>query len=171
MKISLQQMRKMDLFEEVDPPEIVYHMTSRENAEKIQQDRKVKCFDDYLTFFFPSIDQIPIYIAVTGADSGREHYDSHGRPVKELPLDHEDTVVLKLLCRKEPLAWYKENNTKNSQLPEPLKAMWRYMDNARVCHYGDLRFRRVEEVIPLTEIDKMQPPEAIEIIRKLQEIK
>ena len=49
MKISLSQMRKLDTFEEVESPEIVYHMTSRENAKSIINDRKVKCFDDYVT--------------------------------------------------------------------------------------------------------------------------
>ena len=30
MKISLSQMRKLDTFEEVESPEIVYHMTNSE---------------------------------------------------------------------------------------------------------------------------------------------
>ena len=173
MKVSLAQMRKMDIFEEIKSPKIVYHMTSRKNAQSIINDRKVRCFDDFVTWFFTDSQHVPIYIYITGADTGREHYDTKGRPAIEPPLDHADTVVLKLLCRNEPLMWYREviNSSKEycDEMTDLQDQMWSYMNNIRVCHYGDFRFRKVLEVIELTEIDKMPEPKEIEDIKEIQE--
>ena len=172
-KLSLAQVRKMDIFEEVESPVIVYHMTSRSNAFSIAQDRKVKCFGDYVTWFFTDLRQIPIYIYITGADEGRTYWDTDGRKRKAPPLNHEDTVILKISCRKEPLVWFKEiidSGKKGYQnMSETQNRIWDYMNNARICHYGDLRFSAVLETIELTELDKMPPPQEIEEIKGLRE--
>lgn len=173
MKISLAQMRKIDIFEEVESPEYVYHMTSRANALAIINDRKVKCFDDFVTWFFTDLRQIPIYIHLTGADNGRKYYNTQGKVVKDPPLNHADTVILKLSCRKEPLEWYREviNNTKSGyqNMTETQSRLWEYMNSIRICHYGDLRFSAVLETIELTELDKLPQPKEIDEIKELQE--
>ena len=173
MKISLSQMRKLDTFEEVESPEIVYHMTSRENAKSIINDRKVKCFDDYVTWFFTDLHQVPVYIYITDADYGRRHYDTNGWPVTEPPLDHADAVILKLSCRKEPLAWYREviNSSKDGchEMTALQDQLWAYMNDMRLCHYGDLHFYKVIEIIELTDIDKLPQPDEIEEIKAIQE--
>ena len=174
MKISLAQMRNMGIFEEVDSPQYVYHMTSRDNALSIVKDRKVKCFNDYLTWFFPDLHQIPIYICATDADEGRNYYDTGGKLVKAPPLNHAETVILKLACRKEPLAWYKEiiDSSKEGyhDMTDAQNKLWGYMNNSRICHYGDLRFSTVLETIELSELDKMPPPQEIDEIKNLKDI-
>jgi hypothetical protein len=173
MKISLAMMRRMDIFEEIECPKIVYHMTSRKNAKSIINDRKVKCFDDYVTWFFTDPHQVPVYIYLTDADHGRRHYDTNGWPVTEPPLDHSDTVILKLSCRNEPLAWYREviNSSKNGfrDMTALQDQFWAYMNDIRICHYGTLRFAKVLDVIELTDIDKLPQPDEIEEIKAIQE--
>lgn len=103
-KVSLMEMRRMGIFEEIEQPEYVYHMTSREKAKQILADGKVKVFGDYICFFFDDPKWIPLYIYVFGYDHGHEYMGLDGRPKKDPPLVHEDTVVLKLKSRrKEPL--------------------------------------------------------------------
>ncbi len=41
-RMSLLEMRKMDIFEEINQPKVVYHMTSRSNASLILETGKVK---------------------------------------------------------------------------------------------------------------------------------
>ena len=172
-KVSLAQMRKMDIFEEVESPKLVYHMTSRENAQSIIHDGRVRCFDDYVTWFFTELWHVPVYIYATDADHGRQHSDKWGYPTIDPPLNHADTVVLKLSCRKEPLAWYREviNSSKERYrwMTDLHDQFYSYFNNVRICHYGDLRFTGVLEVIELTDIDKMPQPKEIEEIKKIQE--
>lgn len=173
MKVTLEQMRRFDFFEETDSPEIVYHMTSRKNAQSIINDGKVKSFGDYVTWFFTDIEHVLAYIYISGADRGRQYYDTNGRETTDPPLNHADTVVLKLACRKEPLMWYKEivnsSKTMYRNMEKTVEKMWEIMCNIRVCHYGDLRFTKVLDVIELTDIDKLPEPKEIAQYKILEE--
>lgn len=61
-KISLDQMRRMDIYQQVEQPEVVYHMTNQANLEKILQDGYIDSMTDYVCFFFPKLNCIPLYI-------------------------------------------------------------------------------------------------------------
>lgn len=43
------------------------------------------------------------------------------------------------------------------------------MNDMRLCHYGDLHFYKVIEIIELTDIDKLPQPDEIEEIKAIQE--
>ena len=171
-KVSLMEMRRMGIFEEIEQPEYVYHMTSREKAKQILADGKVKVFGDYICFFFDDPKWIPLYIYVFGYDHGHEYIGLDGRPKKNPPLVHEDTVVLKLKPRrKEPLVWYREVAkslyTKDTEKEmgegmtlERYEAMAYFMYRCRLCHYDNLAFRNDDiEVLELTEIEAKYPCE------------
>lgn len=159
-RISLLEMRRMSIFEEINQPEVVYHMTSRSNAEQILDNGKIKVFDDYLCFFFDDLKWIPVYIAIFNLDNGYAYHGFDGRIHKKPPLDHGDTVVLKLKPRrKEPLAWYREvNNSLRIDLEGDMQKKYDATAFAsykcRLCHYDDFLFRRDEaELIELIDID------------------
>ena len=166
-KVSLQQMRNMPIFEEMEQPEYVYHMTSRKNAEKILADKRIRVFDDFLCFFFDDPKWIPIYIYLYNVDKGRMTRGFDGRVHRMPPLDHEDTVVLKLRPRrKESLVWYRETadniltkEDKSSGLTlDQYEHIIYLMYKCRLCHYDNLVFRDDDiEVIPLMEIDAQYP--------------
>lgn len=78
-KVSLDQMRSMDIYQSVDQPKVVYHMTPRKNLEKILQDGFIDTMTDYVCFFFPELKYIPLYIELTGADKGRQYHDFDGK--------------------------------------------------------------------------------------------
>ena len=215
IKISLDQMRRMDIYQPIDQPQIVYHMTPRKNLEKILQDGFIDTMTDYVCFFFPELKYIPFYIELSGADKGRQYYDFDGKIHTAPPLIHEETVVLKLIPRYiEPMHWYQEivkatnekilaraclKNVKTPNqriffrcaalkileirqdscefLPCPAKkslavghsaiyqtspndkkaarAKIQQFNDCRVCHYGNLKFKRDVDVIELVDIDKM----------------
>ena len=168
MKVSLQELRRMEIFEEIEQPEYVYHMTSREKAKKILEDGKVKVFGDYVCFFFDDPKWIPAYIYVFGYDHGHEYLGLDGRPKKDPPLIHEDTVVLRLKPRrKESLVWYREVAkslaTKNTEKEmgltlEQYEAIAYFMYRCRLCHYDNLAFRNDDiEVMELTDIEARYP--------------
>lgn len=155
----------MDIFKRIEQPKIVYHMTPRTNLESILTDGKIKTGKDFVCFFFPAIDQIPVYIKHTGAMHGRQYYDFDGRLHTAPPLIPAEHVVLKLIPRySEPLFWCMEDNTKRvlrqserehwtEEQFQEVQAKQQEFDRARIAHYGDMKFRQNEvEVIELAEI-------------------
>lgn len=175
MKVSLLEVRKMGIFEEIPPPPVVYHMTDRKNLEAILRDGKIKPIarpgqsPDYMTFFFPSLEEIPVYIQLTGADKGREYYDFDGRLHTAAPLNHEETVVLELTPRgRQEMEWYKEIMGRNEK-DEATRALCQYMNDARVCHYGAMPFEKSPKIMELSEVDKMPKIKKLEEVKKLQD--
>lgn len=170
-KISLSQVRKMDLFQEIKTPGIVYHMTDKKNIDSIISSGKINSKYDFMNYFFPDLESIPIYIQVTGADHGRKYFDFDGMLHTAPPLNHEKTVVLKLKPRgRQDLEWYKEvlPEKKRSQLTEDGIKLSEYMNNSRICHYGAMPFEKDIEIIELTEIDAMPESEKLKELKKLQ---
>lgn len=160
-KISLDEMRQMDIFQSIEQPKVVYHMTDRKNLDKILRDGYIDTATDFICFFFPDLKSIPIYIRISRADIGRKYYGYDGLIHTAPPLIHEETVVLKLTPRyPEPMRWFKEViSGEDDSVPEKDKekarAVIQQFNDCRVCHYGNLKFKRDVEVIELTDIDKM----------------
>jgi hypothetical protein len=165
----------MCCFESIDVPAVVYHMTDRKNLSAILSDGKIDSKEDFMTFFFPSLESIPVYIAATGADACRLYYGADGRVHQAPPLNHAETVVLKLVPRYNNGDWFVEStlagvqNVSNPTARALREKLCRLMDAARVCHYGPMRFKRDPEIIELTEIDAMPEPKEVEEIRQAQE--
>ena len=180
MKITLAHIRQMrDIFTEIPQPETVYHMTHRSNLPAILKDGKIKNMDspggggaDFMTWFFPSLDNIPVYIELTGADTGRKYYGNDGQIHMAPPLNHAETIVLKLRPRgSQPMEWYtetKRGRDLSGNAPEKTAKLLEYMNNCRVCHFGPMAFNPDPEVIELTEVDKMPEPDALKDIRRLK---
>lgn len=175
-QITLQHVRKMGLFHEIDPPEIVYHMTPLNRLQKILADGKIKAVDeqghksDYMTYFFTSLEYIPAYIEITGADRGRQYNDFDGQIHTAPPLDHANTVILKLKPRgRQVMEWYIERiKTDTTIHAADVIEITKLFDSMRVCHFGDMAFFGNPEVIPLTEVDKLPPSKALIRYREIK---
>lgn len=166
------------MFEEIEQPEVVYHMTGEENLNDILDDGKIKSFNDYATYFFPDTKFIPMYIQLSGALTGRSYYGTDGVILKAPPLDIDSTVVLKLIPRRtEKLEWCKEviptQNAKYEHTPEDVKVIWSLFNQCRIVHYGNFQFRADSvEVIKLRDIYDNMPQDvrdAVEWIRAYQQ--
>lgn len=179
MKITLQELRRMGIFEEIDTPQVVYHMTNRENLDSILRDGKIRSVRgpgekaDFVTYFFPAVEEIPVYIELTGANTGRQYYDFDGRLRIAPPLVHEETIVLKLRPQgRQDMEWYKEKPAKgvnNSSLSnDSVEKLQEYMSAARVCHYGPMRFQKDPEIIELIEIDKLPASDKLKDILRIK---
>lgn len=159
-RITLQNARNQ-FFTPLDyQPETVYHMTNRANLESILNSGKIHTGTDIVCWFVTDLKNFPIYIKLTGADHGRQYHDFDGRIHTAPPLDHAETVVLKLIPRYyEPLNWLKEvSNQNHPQMNDPrIKEICDMFDSCRICHYDDFKFKRDSvEIIELTDIDKME---------------
>ena len=178
MKITLNDMRRMGIFEEIETPQVVYHMTSRENLDSILRDGKIKSVRkdggkaDFVTWFFPSLEWIPVYILLTGANHGRQYYDFDGLLHTAPPLVHEETIVIKCTPRgRQSMEWYREKiDESNRNLPdEYTKQLVDYMNRARVCHYGAMPFENNPEIIELTTVDLMPESDFIKEVKRIRE--
>ncbi len=177
LKVSLQQVRKMDIFKEIEQPGVVYHMTDRKNLESILEDRKIRSFNDYLTFFFTNEEQAPLYIELSGALNGRHYYGTDGMLKTAPPLIVEDTVVLKLVPKKkEKLEWYREviDGTKSGYetvMTPDIQPLWDEFNNCRVAHYGDFQFDMEKvEIIELSDVYKNLSDGMAKTIERVEEL-
>lgn len=181
MKPTLSQVRHSIFFEEIEQPEVVFHMTNKNNIDSILKDGKIKVFDDYLCFFFPDLNYVHPYIQLTGADKGKHRYKvvkkKYSTPtvvtVVDPPLNHSDMVIMRLYPRqKEPLPWFREKTEKTiEQYKEDIVItnLNKLFDEARICHYGDFRFKQDSvEIIELTDLDKSK--DSNPILKKVLEL-
>ena len=156
MKMSLKDVQRNDFFSKVQQPTVVYHMTDRKNVPSILHDRRIRVFGDFLCFFFPDLDSIPIYLDLSNAYEGRVYFGNDGMYHTAPPIIPEDTVVFKLEPRyKEPFAWFKENTAKEVPLGTE-KQIHELFDQCRLCHYGDMKFKN-PEILELTDILSSHP--------------
>lgn len=147
----------MDIFKEVQQPNYCYHYSTKENINKILRNGKVKQFDDFMTYFFYRLEDIPVYLDLTGAYHGRRAYNTRGQIVTYPPVIPEEYAVIKIYpSRPEPLAWYEERTQKNAQT-EQQRELLALFDSIRICHYGDLNFKPDPEVIELADVIKKYP--------------
>jgi len=165
VKMPLSHLQANPLYKRIEQPAVVYHMTPRKNLDSILSDGKIKTGTDFVCFFFPAVEEIPVYIKVTGALHGRQYWDFDGRIKTAPPLIPEEQVVLKLLPRySEPLYWYQED-TLEMLLQQARQENWtqerieksvqnqKAFDKARVLHYGDMKFKQNNiQVLELSEI-------------------
>ena len=164
-KFTIDMVRRIDTYEKTAQPDELYYMVSKSESEKILSEGVIKpASSDNMCWVFSSAEDIPSYIKLVGSDKGRQHYNSYGFVVTEPPLDHENTVVLKLKPRyKEPDLWFRQIVNEKKKGYEYLadneeeKKKWEEFGRIRLAHFGSIKFRTFEddiEVIELTEIDK-----------------
>ena len=163
-KVPLSELQRDPLFVRIEQPAIVYHMTPRKNLDSILNDGKIKVFDDFICYFFPALEEIPVYVKLTGALHGRQYIGFDGKSHTAPPLIPAEQIVLKLVPRySEPLYWYRENtldrvmmqaereNWTEERLQEVIKRQTAF-DLARVLHYGDMKFRQQQvEILELSD--------------------
>lgn len=159
LRVSLPVFRGMDIFEEIEQPEVVYHMTDKENLNDILSDGKIKSFNDYVTFFFPDTKVIPIYIQLTGALTGKLYYGTDEVIRKAPPLDIDNTIVLELIPRRtEKLEWCREVISAQEHLSEDAKPLRSLFNQCIIAHYGNFQFRTDSvKVIKLRDIYDNMP--------------
>lgn len=173
-KVTLNQMLSMGIWQRVDQPPFVYHMTPRANLESIKQDGRIHTGHDYICWFFEDLANIPVYLKISNALKGRSYWDYDGNLHTAPPLIPEDTIVLKLIPRySEPLYWYreviriKENETINTATGKPLAGeeykkaceTQERFSKARIAHYQPFKFKKDFEVLELAQILKEYPIE------------
>ena len=156
MKMSLKEVQRNDFFTRVQQPAVVYHITDRKNVAGIIQDRRIRVFNDFLCFFFPDEESIPIYLDLSNAYEGRVYFADDGMYHTAPPVVPKDMVVLKLVPRySEPFTWFKENTAKGVPLGTE-KQIHELFDQCRICHYGDMKFKN-PEILELTDILQSYP--------------
>ena len=157
-KFTLDEMLSLGIWERVDQPETVYHLTHRRNLDSIIADGKIKTGEDYVCWFSPSPDQMLTYLELTGAYKGRSYWDYDGKVHTAPPVIPEEYIVLELSPRcTEPLYWYRETHTgdllkwflidadgKSLTGAERERAIqgWQALDDARIAHYGAMKYKR-----------------------------
>ena len=173
MKISLQQLRQMDDFKEIAQPETVYHMTDRKNLKSILYDGKIRSYRDFFTFFFGSLEDIPVYIELMHADEGRMYHGDDGWVHKAPPLNHAETVVLKLRPRRNyQHAWFREAFGVSKEECsygdfEVGKKLQEYLNDVIICHYRDMPFEKDPEIIELTNVDALPESKRLKEVRRI----
>ena len=171
MKTTLQEVRKLGIFQEIEPPKIVYHMTDRKNMESILKEGKINSRHDFMNYFFPSLEEVPVYIELTGADHGRQYYDFDGRDTHSGTVKPSLKPLFSNLSQagNQRMEWYIEKPAEGIIYGDKEAAQKKieYFSKSRVCHYGPMRFKKNPQVIELTEIDRLPESEKLKEVREL----
>ena len=144
--------REMLLFfgcRETEPPEVVYHMTDMESAQKIMKEKRIRCFNSYGCYFLPKKEYMPVYLNIFVQQ--RHQRVTTDREVVDLEAPVELVLLEIRLGRsaKEPHRWYDQEFVTDAAetTPEFTKKLARL----QLVHRGDLRFQEAK-LVPIGDI-------------------
>lgn len=125
-------------------PDTVYHLTRRENLNKILADKTVRRFGDRECWFCRSIPDLLRYMEYTVLCEGKPYYDVDGS-VKHYPkFKSEDYAVLKLTPRYREGNWYQWNQELPRDASPELTQQGKEFSRLKIGFRGDLRFKKAE---------------------------
>ena len=136
-------------------PDIVYHLTKRENLESILADKNIRRYDDTECWFCRSIPDLLKYMEHTVMNEGKP-YIATGGIVKRYPaFVPGDYLILKLTPRYREGNWYKWMQEFPPNSPPKLLKQGEEFSNLKIGFRGDLRFKAVEvlEASTLLELE------------------
>lgn len=132
-------------------PEVVYHLTKKENVEKILEDGKIKLFGDTECWFCESIPNMKRYMEYTVMNEGKP-YIATGGAVKLYPkFKPEEYAVLKLTPKYREGKWYRWMQEMPPNTSKEMLEKAREFSNLKIGFRGELRFSNCE-IIEIGEV-------------------
>ena len=142
-------------------PTEVYHLTKRENVDRIWSEKRIRRFGDTECWFCRSSEDMLRYMEYTVLCEGKP-YIATGGVLKHYPrFILEDHVLLKLTPSKWEDKWYHWNQELPPNATQTVKDQAEEFSQLKVGYRGDLRFSKME-VIGLTQIMREQTQSVIE---------
>lgn len=144
--------REMLLFfgcRETEPPEVVYHMTDMESAQKIMEEKRIRCFNSYGCYFLPKKEYMPVYLNIFVQQ--RHQRVTSDLEVVDLGAPIEIVLLEIRLGRsaKELHRWYNQEFVTNAAETTP--EFTRKLAHLQLVHRGDLRFQEAK-LVPIGDV-------------------
>ena len=142
-------------------PTEVYHLTKRENVDRIRSEKRIRRFGDTECWFCRSPEDMLRYMEYTVLCEGKP-YIATGGVLKHYPrFIPEDHVLLKLTPAKWEDKWYHWNQDLPPNASQTVKNQAEEFSRLKVGYRGDLRFSKME-VLELKQIMSEQTQSVIE---------
>ena len=142
-------------------PTEVYHLTKRENVDRIRSEKRIRRFGDTECWFCRSPEDMLRYMEYTVLCEGKPYIATGGVLKHYLRFIPEDHVLLKLTPAKWEDKWYHWNQDLPPNASQTVKNQAEEFSRLKVGYRGDLRFSKME-VLELTQIMSEQTQSVIE---------
>ena len=130
----------------VRPPAEVYHLTKKDNLNRILDDGQIRRFWDTECWFCETLPKMKSYMEQTVMCEGKPYYAVGGQLCRYPKFVPEDYVLLKLTpCGYED-KWYRWEQEMPPGSPKALIRAAREFSALKIGYRGDLAFRNAEVI-------------------------
>ena len=130
----------------VRPPAEVYHLTKKDNLNRILDDGQIRRFGDTECWFCETLPKMKSYMEQTVMCEGKPYYAVGGQLCRYPKFVPEDYVLLKLTpCGYED-KWYRWEQEMPPGSPKALIRAAREFSALKIGYRGDLAFRNAEVI-------------------------
>ena len=141
----------MNEFIKISVPKIVYHYTTKADAESIIADGKIYPADGCESWYSLTIDDLKTYIDLTVKNEGQAYIDFDGKIKTYGKFVPENYVILELKPRYSD-HWYRYISLLSNSFPLEQRLMLAKMDTVKICHRGIMEFNGKTRIIDMQEI-------------------
>lgn len=130
-------------YERVCAPAVVYHLTRRENAEKILKEKCVRRFSDTECWFCRSIADMIQYMNMTVMNEGKPYYSVGGVLCFYPKFVPDHYVILEIPVGEPDANWYIWNQEVPCNATLEYKKKAELFSKIKIGYRGDLHFDEV----------------------------
>ena len=133
-------------YEKMPIPSEVYHLTKKDNLNRILDDGKIRRFDDTECWFCDNLVKMKAYMERTVLCEGKPYIVVGGQFCRYPKFVPEDHVILKLIpCRSED-KWYRWNQEVPPGSSKELVKAAREFSELKIGYRGDMAFKSAEVI-------------------------
>lgn len=133
-------------YEKVPRPSTVYHLTKKDNLNRILDDGQIRRFGDTECWFCETLPKMKSYMEQTVMCEGKPYYAVGGQLCRYPKFVPEDYVLLKLTpCGYED-NWYRWNQEVPPGSPRGLVQAAKEFSLLKIGYRGDMAFRSAEVI-------------------------
>lgn len=133
-------------YQKAPRPSTVYHLTKKDNLNRILDDGQIRRFDDTECWFCESLEKMKAYMAQTVLCEGKPYYAVGGQLCRYPKFVPEAHVLLKLRPCDQPDNWYRWDQEVPPGSSRELMQAAKEFSMLKIGYRGDMAFRNAEVI-------------------------
>ena len=133
-------------YQKVPRPSMVYHLTKKDNLNRILDDGQIRRFGDTECWFCETLPKMKSYMEQTVMCEGKPYYAVGGQLCRYPKFVPEDYVLLKLTPRGYEDNWYRWNQEIPPGSSRELMQAAKEFSMLKIGYRGDMTFRSAEVI-------------------------
>ena len=133
-------------YQKVPRPSTVYHLTKKDNLNRILDDGQIRRFGDNECWFCETLPKMKSYMEQTVMCEGKPYYAVGGQLCRYPKFVPEDYIILKLTPCHQKDNWYRWEQEVPAGSPAELVKAAHEFSALKIGYRGDLAFRNAEVI-------------------------